>query len=347
MAAEDGASTHHLTFLRRVATDARRYGMFPAVRGAEARAPTLPRVGHSRRPSQNVVDLAQVPALNFPAPTLDSVEFHHDRAQLNGFWLGLTGPMGALPTHLTEFASFERRYAKTRPFGRFLDLLANRMLQFFYRAWGDSQPVVQADRPEDDRFATYLARLTGAAEGVEDQAGFPAQARLLYAALFASRRSAVAIEDSIGHLLNQPVRVLEFQPRWRDIEVADQTRLGRAFSTLGGDMMAGKRVRVASDAFRVVIRANSMREMERLLPSGNRFKIASEALDAFAPSHLEWDIMIEMEERHARPAHLDGRTRLGWTGWLCPNGKSRTIRADAHLTRRTLVARQATGGLGL
>lgn len=347
MAAEDGAQAHHLTFLRRVATEARRYGLFPAVRGAEARAPGLPRVGHARRPAQNVVDLAQVPALNFPASTIETVEFRHGRAQLNGYWLGLTGPMGALPVHLTEFASFERRYAKSHPFGRFLDLLSNRMLQFFYRAWGDSQPVVQADRPADDRFALYLAKLTGATEGVGEHADFPAQARLLYAALFASRRSAIAIEDSLGHLLNQPVRILEFQPRWRDIEPGDQTRLGRTFATLGGDAMAGKRVRVASDAFRAVIRANSMHEMEALLPSGARFKVASEALDAFAPNHLEWDIMIEMEERHARPAHLDGRTRLGWTSWLCPDGKSHDIRADAHLTRRAHPARPATGGMRL
>ena len=73
------------------------------------------------------------------------------RAKLRGLWLGLTGPMGALPTHLTEFAFYERRYAKTQPFGDFLDLLAGRMLQLFYRVWADSQPTAQADRPDDDR----------------------------------------------------------------------------------------------------------------------------------------------------------------------------------------------------
>jgi hypothetical protein len=38
-----------------------------------------------------------------------------------------------------------------------LDLLAGRMLQFFYRAWADSQPAAQADRPADDRFADVIA----------------------------------------------------------------------------------------------------------------------------------------------------------------------------------------------
>ena len=339
MAAEDRPPTHHLSFLRDAAADARRFGLFPIARGAEARAPHLPRIGHARRPSQSIADLAQVPTLAFPDATLDSVEVTGDRARVSGFWLGLTGPMGPLPAHLTEFAVFESRYAKTRPFGRWLDLLANRMLQLFYRVWADSQPAAQADRPLDDRFARYLAQLTGAGEGVAEDAAFPARARLHYAGLFASRRSAVGIEDALSHLLRQRVNVLEYQPRWRDVERDDQSRLGRGFSGLGTDMMIGQRVRVASDAFRVVVRANSLHEFEALLPGGDRLRIASEALDAFAPSHLEWDIMIEMEERHARPARLDGRARLGWTGWLSP-GQGDRVRADARLTRRAASRRQ-------
>lgn len=337
MAPPDRPPAQHLSFLAGAADAVRRWGMFPLVRGAEARAPGLPRVGRSRRPSQNVVDLAQEPALHFPAPTLNGVEHRHGRIEVSGYWLGLLGPMGPLPNHLSEFAVFERRYAKIRPFGRWLDVLAGRMLQLFYRAWGESQPVVQADRPDDDRFARYLGVLSGAAEGVPADSSFPARARLHYAALFASRRSAVGIEDALGHLLGQRVRVLEYQPRWRDVAPGDQTRLGRAFSTLGGDMLAGKRVLVASDAFRVVVKADSLAEYEALLPSGPRFDIVSQALDAFAPSHLEWDIAIEMDAKHARPARLDGRARLGWTGWMKPDAGAGN-RMDAHLTRRARPA---------
>lgn len=347
MAAADRPPPQHLSFLQRAGQQVRRFGMFPLVRGAEARAPGMPRVGRARLPAQSVVDLAQVPSLAFPDATMEELEVRRGRPEAHGLWLGLTGPMGPLPTHLTEFALFERRYGTTRPFGRWLDVISNRMLQFFYRVWGDSQPVVQADRPNDDRFARYLGALSGAAEGVADRALFPDKARLFYAALYASRRSAVAIEDALGSLLRQPVRVLEYQPRWREIEAADQTRLGRSFARLDdgseGGVVIGGRTRVASDAFRVAIRANSMAEYERLLPCGPRFAIAAEALDSFAPSHLEWDIMIEMEERHARPAQLDGRTRLGWTGWLKP-GDGTNIRCDAHLTRAATGTRAPSGG---
>lgn len=342
MAAAHGSSPHHLTFLERIKKKTRRFGMFPVVRGAEARAPDLPRLGRARRPDQSIVDLAQLPSMNFPAPTLESVEFRNDRAQLNGYWLGLTGPAGPLPVHLTEFATFEHRYARQRPFGRWLDLLANRMLQFFYRAWADSQPAAHADRPGDDRFAAYLAFLSGATEGVPGSAAFPAGARVHYAALFASRRSAIGIEDSLAHLLAQPVKVIEYQPRWRDIADEDRSRLGRSYATLGEDIVLGGRLRTAADSFSVEIGAGSFAELEKLLPGQPRYVIASEALDAFAPGHLEWNIRLEIVEREVPAARLDGRARLGWTSWVSPARTDR-IRSDTHL-RRAKPVHGASGG---
>lgn len=336
MAAADRSTSDHLTFLLAAAAERKRFGLFPIVRGAEARAPHLPRVGRARRPSQSVADLAQVPTLAFPDSTLEEVAVADGRARVGGYWLGLTGPMGPLPQHLTEFASFERRYAKAQPFGRWLDLLAGRMLQFFYRAWADSQPAAQADRPADDHFATGVAQLSGATEGVGARAAFPAHARAHYAALFVGRRSAVAIEDALTHLLGQPVRILEFQPRWREIEQDDQTRLGRQFARLGDEAMLGARAKVASDAFRVVVATRSRADYEALLPSGPRFRILAEAVEAFAPSHLEWDVALELAAADAPPARLDGRARLGWTGWL--GRGDAPVRRDAHLRRRAPVA---------
>jgi type VI secretion system ImpH/TssG family protein len=334
MAAKNGPTSQHLSFLHKAAQTAQLYGLFPLLRGAEARAPGLPRIGTSRLPAQNIVDLNQVASLAFAPSTLESIEIKGERAAVNGYWLGLTGPMGPLPLHLSEFALNERRYGPKRPFGRFLDLLAGRMLQFFYRAWADSQPVAHADRPLDDRFAGYVAALSGAGEGTPANAAFPAEARLHYASLFASHRSAAGIQDALSHLLGTPVRLIEFQPRWRAIEPEDRTRLGGAggFNALGRDTVIGSSVRGVTDAFRIVVRTRSFREYESFLPTGPQFKIAAEALDAFSPSHLEWELELELDEREARPARLDGRTRMGWTSWMAPTGRT-GVRAEARLGR--------------
>lgn len=318
MAAENGRTSQHLEFLRQAAGNAKRYGLFGLLRAAEARAPDLPRIGDARLPAQNLVDLAQLPALGFPGSTLEAITVKGGRAKVEGYWFGLTGPMGPLPLHLSEFAHFERRYAKGRPFGHFLDVLAGRMLQFFYRAWAESNPAANADRPGDDRFAGYLGALTGATAGVPDDAAFPARARLYYAGLYASRRSAAGIEDAVADLVGAPVRLKEYRPVWRDIEPADQTRLGGAYSRLGGDAVCGRRTSTVSDAFRIAVKVDTFQDYENLLPGGARFAVVAEALDSFAPSHLEWDLEIEASEAARRPASLDGRARLGWTSWINP-----------------------------
>lgn len=344
MSAARGGAMQHLSFLQQAAQTIKNWGLFPLLRGAESRAAHLPRIGQSRTRDKDILELRQTPTLAFPPHTLDALDLDGRRPVVYGYWMGLTGPMGPLPLHLTEFATYEQRYGKKRPFGRFLDLLAGRMLQYFYRAWADSQPAVQADRPDEDRFAHYLAALSGAAEGVSPDAAFPGRARTHYAGHFASRRSASGIQDALTHLLGSPARVKEYQPRWRRIETEDRTVLGQSFAGLGHDAVLGASTWGVMDAFRIVIRCGDMREYERFLPSGPKFQVAAEALQALAPSHLEWDIELEIPENKVRPARLDGRARLGWTSWMSPDGENPELRADTHLGDHSRRLKTAYGG---
>ena len=352
MAGTDRSEADDLIDWSALAEHLPRAGLFAVVRHAEARQAQLPRLGRARRPEQNVVDLAQEPSMGFADRTLAKLEFRYGRPQLRGYWLGLTGPMGPLPSHLTEFAYLERRYAKQRPFGDWLDVLAGRMLQLFYRAWADGQPAAHADRG-DDMFAGWLAALSGAMEGARSDGAFFARARTHYAAVFAGSRSAVAIEDGLSHLLAQPVRVIEYIPRWRAFEPEDRTIPGRAFATLGSDAVLGRRVYSAGDAFRVVVRARDWPAYLSLLPGGQRFVVASEAIEAFKPTHLEWDLCIEIAECVAPAVRLDGRARLGWSSWLKrpaagtatpgrrrPPDPTGAIRADVHLRKSSLIERK-------
>ena len=335
MAAKARPKTEHLTFLREARANVRRYGFFPLIRGAEARAPNLPRVGMARIPAENITELAHAPAVGFPGSTLDDIEFGPSgRARVRSNFLGLTGPMGALPMHLTEYAAYERRYAKSQPFGRFLDLITNRMLQFFYRAWADSQPAAQADRPLDDRYAGYIAALSGARDGAGGSEAFDGLRRLHYAGLFTSRRSPAVIQDGLSSLLGMPVRIREFVGSWRDIEPRDQTRLQAegGGNELGRGAVLGRRVRLADDKFRVIVKMPTAQAYESMLPRGEKFALVREAITALAPSHLDWDIELEINEREAPPARLDGNTRLGWTGWLATAGAD-VVRREARLGR--------------
>ncbi|HMO68517.1 MAG TPA: type VI secretion system baseplate subunit TssG [Novosphingobium sp.] len=316
MAGTDRTQAHDLIDWTALAADLPRAGLFAILRRAEAAAADKPRIGAARRPEQSIVDLVQEPSLGFAATTLDQLEFRHGRPRLSGYWLGLLGPMGPLPTHMSEFAFYERRYAQKQPFGDWLALISGRMLQAFYRAWAESQPAAQADRPAQDRFAEWVGALSGAMEGAGAESRFMDRARLHYAGLFAGPRSALAIEDALGHLMRQPATVIEFMPRWRALEPEDCTRLGGQFATLGQDAVLGTRIYSASDAFRVVVRAENLAEYQTLMPGGDRFAVAAEAIEAFKPTHLEWDLCVELADSQAPGARLDGRARLGWSSWL-------------------------------
>jgi type VI secretion system protein ImpH len=333
LAAETGTTTDHLSFLRSVTAEVRRFGFFALMRSAEARAGRLPRVGRARRPADDVVQLGHATSMDFPAATLAGIETTPaGGARVRGQFLGLTGPMGPLPLHLTEYAVYERRYARSAPFGAFLDLITNRMLQFFYRAWADSQPAAQADRPEDDRYAGYLAAVSGAADGAAPAEAFAGHSRLHYAGLFATRRSAAVLQDAVGGALGLPVRVREFVGRWRDVAPEDQTRLGagQGLAELGRGALLGGRLRVADDTVRIIARTGSMEAYDSLTPGGARHALAAEVIGAFTPSHLEWELELEIEDEAARPAQLGGGARLGWSTWLQP-GRTGGVRADARL----------------
>ena len=356
MAGSDRTQAHDLIDWTMLEQQLPRSGLFAVVRHIEARRAAMPRLGHAKRPAESMIDLAQEPMLGFPDSTLSRVEDRYKRKQLRGYWLGLTGPMGPLPSHLTEFAYYERRYAKTRPFGDWLDLIAGRMLQLFYRAWAESQPVVHADRPGDDMFARWLGNLSGATEGAASDDAFFARSRAHYAAVFAGSRSAIAIQDALSHLLTQPVRVIEYIPKWRAFEPEDRSCLGAGFATLGSDAVLGRRVYSAADAFRVVVRASDYTSYRSLLPGGERFAVAAEAIEAFKPTHLEWDLTVEIADEDAPPLRLNGQGRLGWSSWVkrkaapapdtprkrrrvtvTPSGR---LRADAHLRKSSLAKRK-------
>lgn len=349
MAAEDRDARAYLSFATRAAAAPRRFGLFALVRGLAARARGKPPVGQSRQPSQDVVRLRQVPHTHFPSSTLEELTLHGGRAEASGFWLGLTGPMSPLPLHLTEFAAYERRYASKHPFGDFLDLLAGRFLQLFYRSWASSQPAVQADRDEDDRFARYVGALTGADEGASERSPFGPTMRLHYAALFASRRSAGAIAGGLSHLLGLKVTLREFVPVLRDIDPEDQTRLGRQHARLG-EAVLGSRAYLVDDRFEVRVTAPDNRHFRRLLPDGDLFPLAAEALDALAPSHLEWGMTLCLPQAEVKPVRLGDQARLGWSSWVGAQPASAAnddIRDNVHLRRSSAVRRRGVrlGGL--
>lgn len=325
------------------AADPTAWEFFAFVRAVEQLSPDAPRIGTALDPGEEMVDLAHEPSVSFARTTVAGFDTDRRRPRLRSYHVGLTGPMGPMPTHMTEMAMAERAAKGTNPLGDFLDLVSGRMIQGFYRAWASGEPCAQADRPADDDFASYLGATSGATSlrfvsGAErdahDAQGFGDWRRLAYGGHLSGLRSAAAVGDLLGHVLERAVAMDETLGRWRVIPDDARTRIGRrgAHHQLGiGATLGGRFFAVEWDvAFRV--RASSMADLERLLPGGELHALLSEAAAAVLPHHLDWQARIEIDEAAIAPARIGG-TRLGLTSWVAPQGRSR-IRRDVRLASR-------------
>ena len=82
MASTDRRQADYLALLQRIAPDAKRWEPYALLRMVEARAPDMPRIGASRLPAQDLINIAQAPRLEFAAATIDSIDVDGRRPQM-------------------------------------------------------------------------------------------------------------------------------------------------------------------------------------------------------------------------------------------------------------------------
>jgi type VI secretion system protein ImpH len=298
--------------------------VFGLLRDLERAAPGKPRIGRSLRAADDVARFAQAPHLDFAAASLE-----HDGkldapgpAHLRVFFMGLLGPMGPMPLQLSELAIYERKYAKERPYGAFLDVLSNRMIQLFFRAWADSEPVSQLDRPGEDLFQHYVGALGGLADASpHDELDRVHLAMLGFAGQTAGRRSPAAICDAASELLGIPIEIVEFVGVWRKLDPADATRLGGAGGGLGQGATAGTSIYTVQDTCLVRLKFKTLADFEAHLPDAAGFALVARVLAALLPAHLDWRVEYQLERSAAPAAKLGAGAKLGWTGWMGNQGE--------------------------
>ncbi len=165
MAGKNGQQRDHIELLASLQQQPFHYGFYAALRQLECLYKNKPRIGYSRKPSDDAVRFGQEPSMQFAPSALASFEAKEGKLlKLKVLFFGVFGPNGPLPLHLTEYARSRIRNSKDDTFAEFTDMFHHRLLSLFYRAWADKEPTVQYDRPDKDRFAFYVASLLGISE---------------------------------------------------------------------------------------------------------------------------------------------------------------------------------------
>src|SRR5262249_52236605 len=143
------------SLIARLAAEPWKFRFFQAVRLLERRrarelrkrhANVSPMVGEETDPSQRIVRFRAATRLSFPACEIDNLEEESpEPPAMTVTFLGLSGPSAVLPQHygVTVWRQLRNRNTALRDF---FDLFNDRLIAFFYRAWGKYRVPISVER---------------------------------------------------------------------------------------------------------------------------------------------------------------------------------------------------------
>ncbi len=322
MAGSDRTSAYAVALLEALRREPYAFHFFQALRRLECLHRDRPRLGRSVRLADDPVRLAQQPSMAFAPATLAAFEPGDDQhpARLYEYFLGLFGPNGPLPLHLTEYVRDRTRNAGDQTFARFADLFHHRMLCLFYRSWADAQPTVSFDRPETDRFKTYI----GASFGMGTPAlwhrdAAPDLAKFHYAGRLAGQtRNPEGLQAILADFFKLPATIESFVGHWLPLDEKSRCRLGETPTTglLGMTAVIGERVWDCQYKFRITIGPMGLEDFQRFLPGSDGLRRLVAWVRNYVGDELLWDFNPILKREEVPPLVLGEGTRLGWTTWL-------------------------------
>jgi type VI secretion system protein ImpH len=334
------------------------FDFFQAVRLLEKLDPERRPVGQEGPPAAEVARFRAHLALSFPASAIYEVDPPSAVVPvptLTVTFMGLTGPSGVLPRHYTEMLMRARdargpeRYVPRDWF----DLFNHRMISLFYRAWTKYRFWLTYERGEykesdPDLFTESLYCLIGLGGralknrlyiAVTPRAEARERERILarvddlvliyYAGLLSHRpRCAIALERLLQDYFRIPLRVLEFQGQWLQIDRENQSQLGTlgGNNELGVNVVAGERVWDIRSKIRIRIGPLNLERFASFLPDRSPVAARKEffklmhLVRLYVGPELMVDVQLVLEAKAISacqmvPAGNPG-PRLGWNCWL-------------------------------
>ncbi|KWA70835.1 type VI secretion protein [Burkholderia ubonensis] len=305
--------------LTRLQAEPWRFGFLSLLRRVGANVAIDP-VGTARRPQAEPFRLGQQPSLAFaPREIASATQDSAGRLQVRLFGLGMLGPNGPLPIHVTEMAKDRADSRRDTTTGDFFDIFHHRFFTLFYRAWASAQATAGLDRPNDERFSFYVASLAGQDTGEIDGRPLPSHARLAASAhLVRESRNPDGMRATLEHYFGVPVEIEENVFHWIEIDSTDQGRMGHPgpAATMGQGAMLGRVAPDRQHRFRIVVGPLDLHAYLRFTPQGEDLPRLVEWVRAFVGYELEWELELRIKPESAPPAVMGGAQRMGWSGWL-------------------------------
>jgi type VI secretion system protein ImpH len=338
VAATDGRAAARLALFAALAEAPWGFDFFQALRRIEGVSDDLPRLGTALRPSEEPVRVSQEASVAFAPSTLSAFEepAPGGAPRLEQRFFGMLGPNGPLPLHLTEHARNRLLHHDDPTFARFLDLFQHRLALYFYRAWAQSRPAVQHDRPEQDRFAVSVGALAGyATPATRGRDEVPDHAKRFFIGhLSRSARNAEGLASILEGFFALPASIDQFALGWLELPPDQLTLLGRtpdATVPLGAGVIVGRRARDAQTRFRVRLGPMDLDRYHDFLPGGRSLVRLVDWVRNYVGYEFDWQLQLVLAREEVPGIQLGREGLLGWTTWLGPR-PSPTDAADLVLS---------------
>lgn len=301
-----------------------RFQFFQAIRLLERFHEDRTALGGYGSPGGEVARLCVNPSTSFPASEIQEMQQPETgpRRMIVNF-LGLTGPVGVLPTSYTELL-VDRLRAKDTTLRDFLDLFHHRILSLFYMAWRKNRAPVMFEKAEKDQFSARLMSLVGlGTRGMRNRQEIPDAAFLFYAGLLMMQtRPAAALESILRDYFGAGVEVGQFVGGWYPVARGAQCKLGEEgySSRLGRGAVVGDEIWDRQSRIRVKIGPLSRAHYEDFLPGGVSHRRLRAWIALFAGLECDVEVQLVLRREQVPACSLSGGAetgpRLGWTTWV-------------------------------
>ncbi|HEY8508501.1 MAG TPA: type VI secretion system baseplate subunit TssG [Steroidobacteraceae bacterium] len=308
--------------LDQLAVHPHKFSLFAALRLLEQLYAAQPRLGESRKASDDPVRLGHAPHLTFAPSDVASYDAQAPggRPRLEQYSFGLFGPNGPLPLHLTEYAYERRRHQDDATFVDFLNVFHHRLIALFYRAWANSDPATSFDRPQSDRFVMYLGALIGLApEDARNRDAVLDYAKLSRVGLLGPQaRSAEGLERLLSDYFGQPVEVRSFSGAWLPIPPELYCRLGKEkdLARLGQSATIGRSTWQCQHKFEIVIGPLTLEAFRNFLPGARGLAELHALVRLYTNDEWTWQVRLLLRDAEIPGVRLGESAQLGWTSWL-------------------------------
>lgn len=286
------------------------------------------RFGRSGGPSKEPARLGQRARLTFG--TRDVAGFHPGTPpRVDVEVLGLLGPEGALPLHLTRWvlSRLSDRWftegsdaASDTTFLDFCNLLQHRMMALYWRAWGDARPEVQIEHEAAGRVRAFVEALAGVALPGTKPKVPDTQTRLKLRHATALGRQVTSVERLtayLGDVLEAPVTLVEFLGTWTEIPPRLQSRLGQQHAQLGRSAVVGSRSFQRQSLVELRVGPLPLARFTEFLADPALTARLRHAIRHAMGRGMEFNLRLVLAKEDIPDTRL-GQSQLGRTTWLAP-----------------------------